>query len=131
MQWLVQNWLWIAVAIGGFFLFTRSGAGGGMAGCGMGRSMGGGCGNRGDRRSAQTDAGPGNAVDPVGRRTVPAGAAVSSLYRDHAYYFENRDNRDAFESDPEKYVEGAAAAGQTIGSQEASRARTHRRQGCC
>lgn len=68
MQWLVQNWLWIAVAIGGFFLFTRSGAGGGMAGCGMGRSMGGGCGNSGDRRSAQTDAGPGNAVDPVGRR---------------------------------------------------------------
>jgi hypothetical protein len=33
MEWLGQNWLWIVLAIGAFFLMTRMGGG-----CGMGSS---------------------------------------------------------------------------------------------
>jgi hypothetical protein len=32
MNWLTQNWVWIALAIGAVWLFSR----GGLAGCGMG-----------------------------------------------------------------------------------------------
>jgi hypothetical protein len=41
MDWLSQNWIWIALAIGAFLLFRRMGVGGcGMGGCGMGHSAG-------------------------------------------------------------------------------------------
>lgn len=39
MDWLSQNWIWIALAIGFFFLMNRMGVSGcGIGGCGMGRS---------------------------------------------------------------------------------------------
>lgn len=36
MDWLYQNWIWIAVFVGGYFLMSRMGIGG----CGMGHSHG-------------------------------------------------------------------------------------------
>lgn len=70
--------------------------------------------------------------DPVSRRAVTsAGAPISAAYRGRAYYFETRENRDAFESDPEKYLAGAPAAGQPLGSEQATADQPHRRHGCC
>ena len=35
MEWLLQNWIWIVVAIGGVWLFSRMSRGAGMmGGCG-------------------------------------------------------------------------------------------------
>jgi hypothetical protein len=38
MEWLLQNWLWIVVAIGGVWLFSRMSRGTGMMG-GRGHDM--------------------------------------------------------------------------------------------
>lgn len=127
MNWLSQNWIWIALAVGGFFLFTRIGVGG----CGMGRSTGTGHGSSDDGAPAERGAGSGTVFDPVNRHALPAGAVISSVYRGRAYHFESRENRDAFEGDPEKYLAGSPAVGQAIGSEGASADRPRRRHGCC
>lgn len=131
MDWLAQNWTWIALAVGGVFLFTRMGAGGcGMGGCGMGRSMGANRGQSGTGQPAEPGTGTGNTVDPVSRHALPAGSAVSAVYQNHAYYFESRENLDAFESDPERYLAGSAMVGQAMGSDRASIGQPQRRRGC-
>ena len=128
MDWLTQNWLWIAVAVGGFFLMSR------MGGCGMGHSHGGG--HAGGDRQAGTDKssnGRGgetaNLFDPVSQHIVAATSAIASVYRGRVYYFEDRTNRDSFESDPEKYLVGAQVVGQEIGSPAAPG--KHKGHGCC
>jgi len=122
MEWLSQNWIWIAVAIGAFYLMSRMHRGG------MGRSMGRGYG-RADDDSRGGGAGPTTVFDPVSRRAVAAGG-VSTVYHARAYYFENRENRDAFEADAEKYLAGAPPAGQAIGA-DSENARPRRRRGGC
>ena len=107
MEWLSQNWIWIVAGIGLVYFMTRM--------HGIGHGMGMGCGSRSDRAPADTGANSGAAMDPVSRRMVnTSGSAISAVYRGRAYYFENRDDRDAFESDPEKYLAGAPSAGQPI-----------------
>lgn len=133
MEWLTQNWLWIVLVIGGFFLFTR------MRGMG---GMGGGCGSSHSGNQRRADSGreiappaagnhPGNLFDPVSRRTFAAGnMPLSAAYGGRAYYFESRENRDAFEADPEKYVAASAPADDVIpADREADRPR-RRRGGC-
>ena len=118
MEWLSHNWVWIVAGIGLVFLMTRM--------HGMGHGMGRGCGGHGDRTPADTETNSGNAIDPVSRRIVTTGgSAISTVYRGRAYYFENRDDRDAFESNPEKYLVGAPAVGQAIAGE-----RFRRRGGC-
>lgn len=127
MEWLSQNWLWIVVAIGGFYLMTRMH---GM-GHGMGHSRGHGHGRHGDHPPSDGRVDAGTAIDPVSRRAVATGgAAISAVYRGSAYYFENRENRNAFEADPANYAAGTPGAGQVIGSEEADRERPRRRHGC-
>ena len=73
----------------------------------------------------------GNLFDPVSSRAFARGnAPISTIYRGRAYYFESRENRDAFEAGPEKYIAAAPAAGQTIGAENADRERPRRRRGC-
>lgn len=132
MDWLSQNWIWIAVAIGGVFLFSRMGVGGcGIGTCGMGRSMGGSRGNGINGPPVERGTGPGNTFDPVSQHPLPAGAAISSVYQGRAYYFESRENRDAFESDPEKYLAASPKVGQALTSEAASSGRPPWRSGCC
>lgn len=127
MQWITQNWIWIAVAIGGFYFMTRMH---GMGG-GMGHSMGRGNGRDGGDPPADRGTGSNTAFDPVSRRAVAmGGSAISAVYHGRAYYFENREDRDAFEAEPEKYIAGSPAAGQPIGSEDANRERPRRRGGC-
>ena len=123
MDWLSQNWIWIAIAIGGVYFMTRMH---GMGG-GMGRSM-----RRGQADEAPPDQGRslGITFDPVSRHAVaPGGSAASAVYHGRAYYFENREDRDTFEADPEKYIASAPEAGQPIGSENPYRQR-RRRGGC-
>ena len=42
--------------------------------------------------------------DPVSQRMLPAATAIASVHRGRVYYFEDRANRDAFETGPEKYL---------------------------
>jgi hypothetical protein len=65
MEWLSQNWIWIALAIGGYFLLNCMGLGG----YGMGRSTGGSHGIASEGPPAVRGAGSGPAAfDPVSRR---------------------------------------------------------------
>lgn len=129
MDWLSQNWSWIALAVGGMFLVTRMGGSLGGGCCGMGRSMNQNQGS-GDSSPPARGTGPGTAFDPVSRSALPAGAVISTVYEGRAYYFESRENRDTFECNPEKYLTGSPVVGQAIGSEGASIDRTQRRHGC-
>lgn len=136
MTWLSENWLWLAVAIGGFLLMTR------MHGMGMGCGMAGG--HHGGSQSSHPDQesggitidhdtranlGPSGTIDPVSRRPVsPEAPHVLSAYNGLVYWFESRDNRDAFEREPEKYLADGAVSGQPEEQQHGS---AHRRHGCC
>jgi YHS domain-containing protein len=54
--------------------------------------------------------------DPVSRQALSAEASISSVYQGHAYYFESRENRGEFESDPAKYLAGSPAVGRPLAS---------------
>lgn len=126
MAWLSQNWIWIVVVIGFFYFMTRMH---GM-GHGMGHSMRRGYGRDSTNLPADRGNDSATAFDPVSRRAVATGgSAISAVYRGRAFYFENREDREAFEADPEKYVAGSAA-GQPIGAEDAFRGRPRRRRGC-
>ena len=71
------------------------------------------------------------AFDPVSRRAVALGGTpISTIYQGRAYYFESRENRDAFEGNPDKYLAGSPVTGQPIGAQNAPPDRPRRRGGC-
>ena len=127
MNWLTQNWIWVAVAVGGFFLMTRMHGMGGMGGCGGGQGENG----HGGSPTTSSDASgsdPGTTIDAVsGHALSPGGTAASSVFHGHAYYFESRENRDAFESDPEKYLAAAPQAGRVLAP---AGDRPHRHHGC-
>ena len=53
--------------------------------------------------------------DPVSGRMLPAATAIASVHRGRVYYFEDRANRDAFETEPEKYLAATQALGQETG----------------
>ena len=111
MDWISQNWIWIVVAIALVFLMRR----GGLAGCGMGHSHGGGHADHDAGRPLQ------NSKEPVSGKDVDTRHAVTSYYSGRVYYFENAETRQRFEASPEKYVSRAPApSGQPA----------HRHHGC-
>jgi YHS domain-containing protein len=70
--------------------------------------------------------------DPVSQRMLPAATAIASVHRGRIYYFEDRANRDAFETEPEKYLAGShQAIGQQAGSPGKSSEHSHQSHGCC
>ena len=125
MASISQYWVWILVAIVGYFLLTR------MAGCSRGHSIShGGDHGGGNEKPLSDQGGPRTALDPVNRHSVVVGGtAISAVYGGRAYYFESRENRDAFEHDPEKYLATAPSAGQAIGSNDNTDVHRHR-HGC-
>ena len=75
---------------------------------------------------------PAALIDPVSRRTVPAGTAIASVHRGRVYHFADRTNRDAFEAEPEKYLAGAQALiGQEVNSAAKSNKQSTKGHGCC
>lgn len=126
MEWLLQNWLWIALGVGALFFMMR------MGGCGMGHSAG----HHSHEESSDTAPPPanrpGNLYDPVSGHAFAAGnAPISTVCRGRAYYFESRENRDAFEANPDKYLAGAPAVGELVGSErDYDQQPRHRHHGC-
>ena len=126
--WLSSNLIWIALAVGAFFVMTR------MGGCGMGHAGGhhhdSDEQNGGRRSNRPTDAG--TTFDPVSRHAVvPAGAPASSIYHGRAFYFENREDREVFESDPDTYLKEGEDAGQPLEREHEYVGEHHHRHGCC
>ena len=131
MDWLTQNWVWILLALGAVWLFSR----GGLAGCGMG-GHGGHTGHGGRAGPApggtssgvagppryQDSAGgsPEKAVDPISGSEVLTAHALTAGYQGRIFYFESPENRQRFEAAPQKYAPNAAPAPQQ-----------HRHHGCC
>ena len=105
MNWLSQNWTWLLVAVVGaaFMLRHHGGSHAGHA-----------------QPVVPSTAEPAQLVDPVSRNPLPAQTGVSSVYRGQPYCFDSRENRDAFEADPGRYVAA-------IPPQQPPR----RRGGCC
>jgi len=135
MDWLSQNWLWVAIGIGVAWYFLRGNLGGHGAGHGSLMGMGhGGGGHAGhgepaapppDAANAPAANAPEAAVDPVSGEAVRTAQAVTSLYQEKIYYFASKENRDRFESAPQDYAH--KVAGQPVGGQER---RPRRRRGC-
>jgi YHS domain-containing protein len=70
-------------------------------------------------------------IDPVSRRAVPAGTAIASVHLDQIYYFEDRVNRETFESAPEKYVAGSQIVGPQTAASNKPGGHSHKGHGCC
>lgn len=140
MDWLTQNWVWVALAIGAGVYFFRGGLGshagahGGMlAGTGHGGHGGeGGVGGHGGPPQNRAPAAPANApqaaVDPVGGEPVRTEQALTSLYQGKIYYFASKENRDRFEAAPQEYAQ--KAAGYPMARAAALEHRSRRRGGC-
>jgi YHS domain-containing protein len=62
---------------------------------------------------------------------LPAETGIASVHQGRIYYFEDRANRDAFETEPEKYLAGAPVIGQEIARAATQTKQAHRRHGCC
>ena len=129
MNWLSQNWGWIVLLVGGYLLMSRMGIGG--CGMGMGHShshdhAGGHGSGTEDEHGRATD--PVELVDPVSRHVLPAETAIASVHQGHVYYFEDRGNRDAFESDPDKYLAGVQLRAKRT---ESAGRNAHQGHGCC
>jgi YHS domain-containing protein len=121
MASISQYWVWILVAVVGYFFLTR------MAGCGGGHFMSRGSGN--ETPSSDQGGSPRMAVDPVSHHHV-GGTTISAVYDGRAYYFESRENRDAFEHNPDKYLATAPSAGQAIGAEGNAGEQHRHRHGC-
>ena len=143
MNWLSQNWFWVALALAIAWWLWRSGfarhgghghAGGQGSGAGgllggLGGHEGHGGSHRGHgeptERPATPDA-PEAAVDPVSGEAVRTAHAVTTVYEGRIYYFASKENRDRFEAAPREYAHNAA--GHPIRPAAAERPR--RRGGC-
>lgn len=118
MEWLTQNWIFLAAAVGIFLLMRRGGMGCGRAGGG----------HHGGARQNSRHGGHGNepstvpaeqAIDPVTGKPVDMSRAVTAIYRGMPVYFESRENRDRFEAAPDQFP-----------IPQASPPRQRRRRGC-
>jgi YHS domain-containing protein len=110
MLWLSQNWIWILLGLG-LLLMLRGG------GCGMGRLP-----NRQHQRDGTNDfpstieTRPRALFDPVSHHGFQTnGMTISTVHQGRAYYFESRENRDAFEANPGKYLKDARDLGEPVG----------------
>lgn len=122
MNWLAQNWIWIAVLLGAVLLFARRGR------HSFGASHADGAGGH-DHGSYQAPRGgverAGAALDPVSGKPLATQHAITTYYRGRVYFFENEENRRRFEAAPETFALDQAVDASTSSSQPG-----HRRHGC-
>lgn len=131
MDWLSQNWVWIALLVGGYVLATRHG--GGCCGGNRTRRRDGHDGRHenGTRHENSTrpgdplalTGGRGNTIDPVSKRPLPDLVSASSVFGGRTFYFETPENRAAFERDPRRYALETHCASGTCGPEPS--------HGCC
>lgn len=111
MEWLTQNWILVAFAVGAVLLMRRSGMGCGHAGGGHHRGAQ--HGQHHGRNDSGAPSPPAQTTDPVTGRSVEPGSAIASVYRGVPIYFESRENRDRFEAAPEEFPIVQASANAT------------------
>ena len=135
MNWLSQNWVWVALAIGVGLYFFRSSPGdhagghGGMpGGMGHGGHPGGDAGHSEQAGTRITTNAPGAAIDPVSGEAVRTDQALTSIFQGNIYYFSSKESRDRFEAAPLEYAQ--KAVGQPVRPAEAQGDRPRRRGGC-
>lgn len=130
MNWLAQNWVWVAIAATIAWLVFRGGVGhrasrmpGGMDHIGHGSGP---SGEVAGPASSTTADGPEAAIDPVSGDAVRTSDALASIHEGRIYYFASKENRDRFEAAPQEYAH--RSAGQPVRSEGG--ARSHRHHGC-
>lgn len=102
MEWLLQNGLWILLAIGLIILMRRGGGVCGLGGHRHGQDM-------------KPDEQAGNPQDPVTGHEVDKDSTLRFAYQGRIYWFESENSRAEFEKNPEQYT----------------RPQHHRHGGCC
>ncbi len=112
MQWITQNWLWMLLAVGFFFMMRRGGCG--MGGGMKGHESHGDHASHGDHGSqmpshAEENKSAGTAIDPVNKATLDSATALTSVYHGKTYYFSSAENRTIFEADPAQYASAELA----------------------
>lgn len=129
MEWIAENWIWIAFALGLFMLLRRRhgrGGLGGLSGCGThgGRHHGHGERDVPGRDPSRKD----TAVDPVSGGEVRIEGALTSVFGGRVYYFQSQENRLEFEASPERYA--GTASGAAPQDEHARHHGPHRHHGC-
>lgn len=124
MNWLAQNWIWIAVLLGAVLLFARRGHhnfGGPRGATAAGHDHGSYQGSSPSDASERTGA----ALDPVSGKPLATQHAISTYFRGRVYFFENEENRRRFEATPENF-----ALDQGVDPSASNPQRSHRHHGC-
>lgn len=101
MHWFVQNWIWILLAVGLFFLMRRGGCG--MGGGMKGHENHGGDGGNMSHDHADENQSAGTVIDPINKAVLDVETALTSAYNGKIYYFGSVENQAAFELDPDQY----------------------------
>lgn len=113
MEWLGQNWIWIAAAIVLFAFMSRRGLGhhghGGFGGGHGGHGGGAEGGHSHGGGTGRDDGTPRTALDPVSGNAVRTDHALTSVHGGHIFYFESAETRQRFEAEPDKYAASATA----------------------
>jgi YHS domain-containing protein len=69
--------------------------------------------------------------DPVSHHGFQTtGTTISTVHQGRAYYFETRENRDAFEANPDKYLKDARDLGEPVGRAATANQHRHHHHGC-
>lgn len=93
MDWLSQNWYWIALAAFVFLMMRRGGMG-----CGMGGTR------RAPHEHDSRD--DGTPRDPVNGHMIDRDHALTTIFNGHTYYFESESSREEFNKDPQRFAGG-------------------------
>ncbi|GBG14783.1 protein-export membrane protein SecF [Novimethylophilus kurashikiensis] len=96
MAWLSQNWGFLLLIAGVFFLMHRGGMG-----CGH---FGGSHQHGKNQEEGAESQNPTPNVDPVNGQKVDMQTAAATVYQGKTYYFSSRENRDRFEANPQQYI---------------------------
>lgn len=132
MNWLTQNWIWVAIALAIAWLVLRGSLGGHAGGHGgeyiggMGHGAHGYVGEEGQPGRPTDASTPEAAIDPVSGEAVRTTNALTSIHEGKIYYFASRENRDRFEAAPHEYAQKAMGQPIRIAASE----RHHHRGGC-
>ncbi len=96
---MLSSLLWFSLIAAFFFLMMRGGCGSHVMGHGH-HDHAGGTGGSGPSGGAAAA----TAIDPVCGMQVETATAKTSVYRGTAYYFCSAQHRDAFENNPDSYL---------------------------
>lgn len=103
MNWLSQNWYWIALAVFMLLMMHR-----GKIGCGMGGGH-----HTPREHDAHHDSDSFASHDPVNGHPIDRTQALTTIFNGRTYYFESEESRETFNRDPQRFA-----------------AETHRHHGC-